>query len=245
MSLDKIFGDWNNPPTVGEVDKISSLWHQLAAQHVGTPQQRSNNGLTQRRGEWTMLMDLYTRAKPKVVVEIGVAQGGTFAGWCALGEPDALIVGIDRDINDCRPRPGERVSALIAEDKPWLMSAQGGGLYALGRQQQTIKGISGWSYEPSTFSQLKDILGGRKIDWLWTDSSHEQGMFDREFGMYWGLVDDGGVFCTHDIQRSAHPEVTKWKSWERIKQEETYSMMMEFKGGIADDSYGIGVLIKA
>lgn len=243
MSTNNIFGSWNDPPAEGLVDPVSILWHKLAAQNVGTPYQVNNFGLTQRRSEWTMLADLYLRARPKIVVEIGVAQSGTAAGWCMLGQPGAEIVFIDRDLQDSRPRPGDPVDPVIYSG-PLKMANQGGGVFHLAQRGQKIHGISGWSYDEHVFSQLKAILGERKIDWLWTDSSHEEKMFAQEFAMYYPLVAEGGVYATHDIQPSSHPDVTKSKEWERIKREEAYSMLMEFRGPPTSDSYGIGVLIR-
>lgn len=244
MSTERIFGSWESLPSHGKADDIAHAWHALAAQHVGTPIQKLNSGLSQRRHEWTMLMDLYRRAQPKVVLEIGCAQGGTAAGWCMFGQPDALIIMVDRDTNDIRPRPNEPVHPSVATQKMWPMTESGGGAHALRKHNQTVHPISGWSYEDSTFNRVKAILGSKKVDWMFTDSSHEQSMFADEFKLYWPLVEEGGVYCTHDIQFSSHPSVTKWKEWERIKKEEEYSACFEFLSSRADDSLGIGVLIK-
>ncbi len=242
MSTERIYGTWENPSA--NADALENLFHSLAAQGVGTLNQRNNSGLTQRKPEIIALWELYLRARPKVVVEIGVAQGGSFAAWCVLGQPDATIIGIDRDCNDCLPRRGENVHPSIAPQKSHPMSNQGGGIFALGKHQQMIHAINGWSTDESTISQLKELLGDRKIDWLWTDSSHDESMFAKEFEMYYPLVVEGGVFCTHDIQYSSHPDVSKWAEWERLKLNSDYSAMFEFRGSPSDESLGIGVLIK-
>lgn len=243
MSIDKIFGSWNKPPTVGSHDELSQLWHKLAGQHEGTPQQQNNSGLTQRRSEIVPLWELYLRARPKVVVEIGVAQGGTWAAWCYLGQHDATIIGIDRCVDDCRPRNGDPCHYDIAP--PTNMSTmQGGGMHAHKKGNQRIVAINGWSTEESTLNQLNNVLDGRKIDWLWCDSSHQEEKFRVEFPMYFPLVAEGGVYCTHDVQESSHPDVTKWKEWRKIKASFDYSACFEFLGGKDADSYGIGVIIK-
>lgn len=243
-ALDKIFGSWSGAPESGYSDEISALWNYLAVQYPGTQEQQNNSGLSQRRGEWTMLCDLYRRAHPKIVVEIGVAQGGTYAGWCFLGRPDALIIGIDRDVQDCRPRAGDQVHPRICSHQINHMTLDGGGMHSLGRNNQRIIPINGWSHEESTISQLKTVLGGNKIDWLYHDASHSKEMFATDFQIYWPLIASGGVFAVHDIQESKAPNCDKSVEWERIKKEEDYSMMMEFKGSRNEDSLGIGVLIK-
>lgn len=237
MSVDAIFGTWNDPPTHGVRDELSSLWHKLADQGAhGSPEYRANNGMTQRRSEIIMLWELYQRAKPNVVVEIGTAQGGTFAGWCVLGQPDATIISIDRDCNDCRPRYGEPVHPDIATGE--------GGAKALGRHNQKIIPITGWSHDPNTFSQLMDALDGKMIDWMFHDASHKMEMTVNDFKIYWPLIADGGVMAFHDIMPSTHIDVTKSIEWERIKREEEYSACYEFRGSRHDDSMGIGVIIR-
>lgn len=191
----------------------------------------------------TLLWELFERSKPKVVVEIGVAQGGTFAGWCVLAPDDALLIGIDRDLNDARPRPNEPVHPSIYNG-PLRDSERGGGIYSLRQRSQTVRGISGWSTEEKTFSQLMDILDGRKIDFLFCDSSHERSMFRKEFDMYFPLVAEGGIYATHDVQKSSHPDVTKWQEWEVVKATAEYSACYEYLGGRNDDSYGLGCLLK-
>lgn len=243
MSTDRIFGTWDQLPESGLVDPVAVLWHKLAAQRCGTPQQVNNFGLSQRRAEWATLMDLYLRAKPKLVVEIGVAQGGTAAGWCAIGRSGAEFIFIDRDLQDCRPRPGDPVDPGIYSG-PLKMTNQGGGIFHLAQRGQNIHGISGWSHAPETLSQLKAILNGRQIDWLYNDASHSAKMFAQDFQIYWPLIAPGGVFATHDIMPSAHPDCDKSVEWERIKREETYSACFEFRGSRNDDSMGQGILIK-
>lgn len=245
MSTEPIFGSWNEMPA--HADQLSVLWHHLAAQNVDTPKFQPNSGLSQRRHEITMLWHLYERQKPRVVVEVGVAQGGTFASWCILGRPDATIIGIDRDPNDCRPRPGDQVHPEVVhpmDARARKISRDGGGMYALGRHSQRIHAITGWSYSESTLEELRLLLSGRKIDFLFHDASHSAGMFAKDFPLYWPLIAEGGVFAAQDIQQSRVPECNKRDEWERILSDENYSAVMEFRGSRHDDSMGIGVLIK-
>lgn len=243
MSTTTIFGSWDERPSHGS-DFIGDLWHFLAAQNVGKSDFQPNSGLSQRRHEITMLWELYRRAAPKVVVEIGVAQGGTFAAWCVLGRPDATLIGIDRCVDDCRPRQGDQISPHIVHHPVNRSTTNGGGMYALGRNNQIIKPINGWSHSPAVMEELLLILQGRKIDWLWHDASHEAGMARRDFDLYWPLVAEGGVAAFHDIQPSAVPECNKSEWWAEARARTDYSACMEFLGAKGDDSMGIGVLIR-
>jgi cephalosporin hydroxylase len=244
MSTEKIWGGWDTPPENNPNAFFAFLWHHLAAQHVGTPQQVNNFGLSQRRHEITSLWELYHRAQPKVVVEIGVAQGGTWASWCHLGQPDALLIGIDRCVDDCRPRRGDPVSSVIA--RPHLMdrsTSQGGGMYACAKDNQRIVPINGWSYDPHVLSQLQTALAGKKVDWLFHDASHSADMARKDYELYRPFMAEGSVMAFHDIQASKVPECNKSVWWAEVKRDGDYSACFEFLGSKGDDSMGIGVLI--
>jgi cephalosporin hydroxylase len=242
MSTERIFGGWDTPTYDG--DQLTLLWHLLAAQKVGTPDQINNCGLSQRRAEITMLWELYRRAKPKVVVEIGVAQGGTWAGWCYLGDTDALLIGIDRSTNDCRPRAGESVSAQLATPNLMdRMTSNGGGMYAYAKGNQRIVPINGWSYSPAVLEELTLVLKGRKIDWLFHDASHAADMARKDYALYRPFMAEGSVMAFHDIQPSAHPDCNKSEWWAEVKEAGDYSAIFEFLGPKNADSMGIGVII--
>lgn len=245
MSLDRIFGGWDcESPESGFTDEITTLWNHLAAQHVGTDRFQSNSGLSQRRGEFTMLMDLYRRTRPKIVLEIGTAQGGTLAAWCFLGRPDALIVCIDRCVDDCWPRSGNQINPHIVHHHVNMSTSAGGGAYALARNNQRMVPINGWSYQEDVLETLERTLGGRKIDWLYHDASHSKEMARRDFDIYWPYVAEGGVMAFHDVMPSKVPECDKSHFWDWTRDNVEYSARYEFFGSRNDDSMGQGVLIK-
>lgn len=241
MSTDRIFGSWDSPPPYK--DTPGEIWNWLAAQNVGTPDFQPNSGLSQRRHEITMLWHLYQRARPKIVLEIGVAQAGTFASWCFLGEPDALIIGIDRSVNDARPRAGEQVSPRIVHRTVNQMTDGGGGMFALGRNNQRIVPICGWSTDPNVLAALEKTLAGRKIDFLFHDASHSADMSRKDFLLYRPFMAEGSIMAFHDIQKSSHPECNKSEFWEELKATENYSACFEFLGARSEESLGIGVLV--
>lgn len=244
MSTERIYGGWSHAPDGETHNVFFNLWEQLSAQ-PGSP----NFGLTQRKNEIIELWQLYVRAKSRVVVEIGVAQGGTFAGWCTLAhmfvnDPITLI-GIDRDLNDCRPRPGDPGNpAINCTTKTLRMTCDGGGIFDLGKFGQYLHGINGWSHEPRVMEELLRILDGRKIDFLFHDASHSSDMFARDWQLYWPLVAEGGIFASHDINWSQDPKCDKKTAWEEIKRTATYSACYEYLPHPSVSEMGIGVLIK-
>lgn len=238
MSVHKIFGDWEQLPIQGKQDDLARLWHKIAAQGS-----TANFGTSQRRHELIPLLELYQRAQPKIVIEVGVAQSGTMCCWTTLGTKTCTIIGVDQSLNDSRPRPGEPVDSMFYSGT-LKMYDQGGGFLHLRKHQQQLYGVNGWTTEQSTKDQLARILNHRKADWIWNDASHSKELFAHDFQWLWPLLDEGGVFCAHDIMPSKADGCDKSVEWERIKREEEYSACYEFKGSRHDDSMGIGVLIK-
>lgn len=55
------------------------------------------------------------------------------------------------------------------------------------------------SHDPSTLEALKDVLGGRKVDFLLIDGDHTYEGVKKDFEMYGTLVRRGGMIGFHDI----------------------------------------------
>lgn len=246
MSTERLYGSRNEPlPDLrGHFQFIDNLWHVLAAQNEGTADYMPNNMLCQRKNEFLELAQLVARQRPRVVAEIGVAQAATLAAWMRLSHPNAKFICIDRDVNDALPRPGEPVHPSIYNGPIRGMTEQGGGVYHLVLPGQTLHVINGWTYEPGAKEKFLNALGDDKIDLLFHDASHQAEMFAEDFKWMWPLVAEGGMLCSHDIQPSSVPNITKSIEWERIKREETYSAVYEWRGGTGSDSFGLGCLIK-
>lgn len=221
MSLDKLYGTWEKPKD-GSV--YQWLWSRLAHQ-PGTNQ--PNFGLSQRKNEIIELWRLFVALQPKVIVEIGVAQGGTLCSWCQLAPRDATIIAIDRCVDDCRPRPGDPVHPDIYNG-PLKMTSQGGGAYHLRQHAQQLHVINGWSYEPQVLQNLQKLLAGRKIDFLYNDASHSAELFHQDWVNYRPYMNDDGVFASHDIAPSADPKCNKREEWLRILREEQYAAVYEW-----------------
>lgn len=246
MSTENIYGGWNYPlPNISDHEsQLTELWHALAIQNEGTADYMANNSLTQRKNEFIELAQLFRRANPRVIAEIGLAQGGTIAAWFKLARPDAKFITIDRDPNDCRPRPGEPVHPSIYRGPIRGMTEQGGGVYHLKQPTQDLHVISGWTHDPVAKQKFLDALGDDKIDFMMHDASHQAEMFHEDFQWMWPLISEGGILASHDIQVSTVPNITKHIEWDRIKREEAYSAVYEYRGSKDSDSFGIGVIIK-
>jgi cephalosporin hydroxylase len=159
-------------------------------------------GALQKLRELAPLLALLRRRAPRVVVEIGTAQGGTFYAWCQIAEPDAILVSIDL--------PG----GAFGGDRAAASSA----LRPYGQPGQQLHFIRADSHDVRTRARLETILGGREIDFLLIDGDHAYEGVRQDFEMYAPLVGDGNPIAFHDIL--PHPEDSLCKVdrfWNEIK----------------------------
>jgi predicted O-methyltransferase YrrM len=225
------------------MERILGLFHTLAAQSVGTPQFQPNSGLSQQKDQFCFLATLFHFAQPKLIVEVGTAQGGSFAAWCELAPPDATLIAVDRCLDDCRPRPGDPVHSSVYHG-PLRSTSEGGGIHHLKKKGQKVIGINGWTHDPKTQEQLMSALNGRKIDFLFHDASHSAHMTREDMVWMWPLVAEGGILALHDIQPSAHPDCDKSVAYQEMVETLDYSARYEFCGNRNDDSMGVGIIIR-
>lgn len=113
--------------------------------------------------------------RPRVVCEIGTAEGGTTFLLSHAIPSVELIVGIDLFVWNRRllqrfGRPGARMSLL-----------------------------NGSSYAQGTVERVRRILGGRAIDLLFVDGDHTYRGVARDLLAYSPLVREGGLIAFHDI----------------------------------------------
>ncbi len=179
---------------------------------------------SQFQSELEQLAELVKQRKPKVVVEIGTAKGGTLAVWCALADSAATLVSID------------------------LPGGMHGGGYPKWRTlvyrrftqpKQSLYLLRVDSHLPATWEDLKKILPD-KIDFLFIDGDHTYEGVKKDFEMYSPLVRDGGIVAFHDI--CTHPPEWKCdvdKFWREIK---TKYKSREYIENPNQSIYGIGVL---
>jgi cephalosporin hydroxylase len=112
------------------------------------------------------------KIEPKVIVEIGIKEGGNLQIMSTHLPQDGLAIGID-------PR----------QDIPWDLSDL---------ECKPVH-IQGDSHSPETLKQLKALLQKKKIDVLFIDGDHStQGML-ADFKDYSPLVKKGGIIAVHDI----------------------------------------------
>jgi cephalosporin hydroxylase len=110
--------------------------------------------------------------KPKVVVEIGIKEGGNLKILSTLPPKDGLAIGID-----------------AKRELEWDPT----------EAECHVEVITGNSHDEDTLDRLKEALGGREIDILFIDGDHSTTGMLQDYDDYSPLVRSGGLIAVHDI----------------------------------------------
>ena len=112
------------------------------------------------------------KIKPKVIVEIGIKEGGNLKILSTLLDKDGLAIGID-----------------YRQSIPWKMDDC----------ECEIFHVAIDSHSEQAKQQLLEILDGRFIDVLFIDGDHSTSGMILDYDDYSPLVRPGGIIAVHDI----------------------------------------------
>lgn len=181
----------------------------------------------QIESEISSLLTFVHKLQPKVVVEIGSANGGTLFSLIKQSPADATFVSIDL--------PGGTFGGGYAWYKVFLFKA-------FVKAQQQIHLLRLDSHATSTRAELEKILDGRSVDFLFIDGDHTYEGVKADFELYSPLVRKNGYVGFHDIvhhRTDLNCEVDKF--WQQIKKKYTsYEFVEDYNQGLC----GIGLLKK-
>ena len=181
----------------------------------------------QVREEMVSLLETLRGLRPRSIVELGTARGGTLFLFTRVAAADACIVTVD------------------------LKGAAFGGGYPLAhapffrsfaRERQTIRLVHGDTHSAETFERVRTAVGG-PVDFLFIDADHTYEGVRRDFEMYSPLVRSGGWIAFHDIVEGP-PEAVGGvpRFWGELR-----SRLGEAEEIVADPQqggYGIGLIQK-
>ena len=204
--------DQDNCATIEDHAKLAFSWHFLKLLAVKP---------SQIREEIIQLMTLVAELRPKVVLEIGTAMGGTLYLFSKVATPNATIISVD----------------LPRGCPDWKIP-----LYkAFARGNQKIHLIRGNSHDQLTLSKVKEVIDGHMVEILFIDGDHSYKGVKKDFEMYAPLVRSGGIMAYHDIVSGPLESVGGVpKFWNEIKH--NYISYMEIVKSWEQEGCGIGVI---
>ena len=138
----------------------------------------------QVRAEVLGLLDAVSAERPRRLLEIGTAGGGTLFLLAFAADPDATIVSVDL-------HHGEFGGGYPA----WKIPLYHGFV----RRTQRLHLIRGDSHAPETLARTHAALRGEQLDFLLIDGDHTYDGVRADFFDYAPLVRPGGLIAFHDI----------------------------------------------
>ncbi len=157
----------------------------------------------QVRSEILSLLEIVRDLKPRTILEIGTARGGTLLFWTRTVPDDAHLISIDLPA-------GNFGDGYVSWREPIYRSL------AVGRQRIDL--LRSDSHSEATLERTKQLLNGKEVDFLFIDAGHTYSDVKQDFEMYKGLVAAGGLIAFHDI--AVHPPSTECevhRFWSEIK----------------------------
>jgi cephalosporin hydroxylase len=178
----------------------------------------------QLRSEIIGLLDELSKLKPRGLLDLGTANGGTLFLFAQVAHPDAKIISVDLPYGVW----GEGYAA-------WRIP-----IYRrFARKQQTIHLFRGNSHAPYMLERVRKALGNQPLDVLFIDGDHSYEGVKMDFETYSPLVRRGGVIAFHDIVESDRPDYQAHRFWKEVKQKYRH---IELVNQPNQKGYGIGVL---
>ena len=149
----------------------------------------------------------------KFIAEIGTANGGTLFLFSRIASEYAVLISIDL--------PGGKYGGGYDITKIPLFKA-----FAL--PEQKIRLLRANSHHKETLIRVEQILGAKKLDFLFIDGDHTYSGVKKDFQMYSSLVNEKGIIAFHDIV--IHPPNTNIeinRFWKEIKNDYNYKEIVE------------------
>nr|WP_246525710.1 class I SAM-dependent methyltransferase [Thalassovita aquimarina] len=158
--------------------------------------------------ELSALIKIVAENKPKTVLEIGTARGGTLLLLCRFASPDATVISVD------------------------LPYGRNGGGYPKWKENhyksfampgQKLHLIRADSHAPETVQKVQDLLGDQGVDFLLIDADHSYEGARQDFESYGSLLTENGTIAVHDIlPNHSDPSIEVNRLWREIEADDSY-----------------------
>ncbi len=160
--------------------------------------------------------------RPRTVLEIGTANGGTLFLWTRLADAGATIVSIDL--------PGGKFGGGYPSERGIVYRR-------FTRSTQKLHLLRENSHDPRTRAKAVRLFGGEPIDLLFIDGDHTYEGVKQDWEQYSPLVRPGGMVVFHDIAGNYDDTQVK-ELWDSIKCGCRYEEYVVDSNGY----YGLGIL---
>jgi predicted O-methyltransferase YrrM len=189
-------------------------------------------GPWQIKEEFLALARLVEQRRPRTLLEIGTAEGGTLFAHARLAHEEARIISIDLPQG---PFGGGYPRWRI----PLYQS------FAGARQKLELLRVD--SHAESTAALLASVLAGRLIDYAFIDGDHTYDGVRQDFELCRRFAAPNAMIAFHDIAQQPNSEYVaatgaQWavhEFWKQLRQSYAHD---EFIRDPAQEGYGIGVV---
>ena len=180
----------------------------------------------QVRYELAELVKYVNKEKPGVILEIGTALGGTLFLFCRAASENAVLISVDLPLGKWGGGYS-RTRIPLYESFP--------------STYQHLHLIRGDSHNREVLEEVKTILQGKKVDFLFIDGDHSYEGVRKDFDMYSPLVKINGIIAFHDVIKSIHKECDVCRFWDELASLYEHRTIVE-----NDDQQwaGIGIIVK-
>jgi predicted O-methyltransferase YrrM len=182
----------------------------------------------QNRSEIQNLLNLLAGKRPKRILEIGTANGGTLFLFCRIADANAIIVSVDM--------PGGWFGGGYPRWKGLLYQR----FVSAGQKLHLLRADS---HSPETLARVQRILGDQKFDFIFIDGDHTYNGVKQDYEMYRQLGAPGCIIGFHDIVANAtDPDCEVPRFWNELR---AAHRTIEFVENPAQVGAGIGVVLPA
>jgi predicted O-methyltransferase YrrM len=178
----------------------------------------------QIKEEFVELLKIFQELNPKYILEIGTANGGSLFCFCKLAQDDATIISIDL--------PERPFGGGYPEWKIPIYQA-------FAKENQKLYLLRKDSHQQETLEEVKKILNGKELDFLFIDGDHSYEGVKKDFEMYSPLVRKEGIIAFHDIINNdpTRLDIEVPKFWLEVKDRYLFKEII-----IDKINYGLGIL---
>ncbi|MEM7644439.1 MAG: class I SAM-dependent methyltransferase [Pseudomonadota bacterium] len=181
----------------------------------------------QQRDELTGLIELVAARKPRVLMEIGTARGGTLMLMTRFAAQDAVVVSVDL--------PFGRNGGGYPE---WKVPHYRG----FATEGQTLHLIRGDSHAEATRREVEGLLGAKRIEFLMIDGDHSAEGVARDHALWSPLMAPGGIMALHDVlENRFDPSIDVNRFWATLEADPAISTRL-LVGDPDQGNFGIGLV---